>query len=95
MGNQYTSDKDNTSVLNYIYYLRSYKYYLEDYLKRDMKEIYVQYAERCFYVPLEYHEKEKLLTEIQNINLRLVEYDRWNKTAGECRDDSHETSERD
>ena len=77
---KHSFDKGDSSVLSYIYFLREYKYKLEKFLRHETKEIYVDVAYRCFKVPLEYHEIIKIEQEIEQINKRLVEYERYNST---------------
>jgi len=79
---KYTAYKERTGLLSYIYYLRSYKRILEDFLNYDMKEVYYEQFRRTFEVPLNLEERLRIEDEIRNINQRINEYERFNSTRG-------------
>ena len=79
---KYTAYQESTSILSFIYYLRSYKRILEDFLDYDMKEVYYEQFKRTFEVPLNLEERLRIEDEIRNINTRINEYERFNSTRG-------------
>lgn len=69
---------NDDSQINYINYLRSYKWNLELFLRYETMEVYIEVIDRCFQVPLEMSEKLAIEQELNRINRRLVEFERFN-----------------
>ena len=72
-----SNDQDHTGLLNYVIYLKRYKYELENFLHKEMAEFYIELTGKNFVVPLSINEKLAIEHEIQQINIRIYEYEKF------------------
>ena len=76
-----TANQDDSSLLNYISYLKRYQFVLESYLEKGSEERYAANHDRCILSPMMICSRIKLENEIRNISNTIASYEKFRKSA--------------
>ena len=71
MGGRSAANQDDSSLLEYIIYLKKYLYLLEDYLRIENEEFFFPNHKKCILLPMSKQTKNKLTKEINEIKYVL------------------------
>ena len=94
MGGRSTAYQDDSSVLNYIAYLKRYLFVLETYLEKSSEERYLANQDKCIVSPMTYASKLKIESEIKNLSHIIQSYEKFRKSESDRTTTDTETIKR-